>query len=81
MNRERDMVSDNDFCELGRAVIQTEATAVAALGERIDTEFAQACRTLLACQGRVVVLGMGKSGHIGGKLAATLARRVTVTWA
>lgn len=73
MNRERDMVSDNDFCELGRAVIATEATAVAALGERIDTEFAQACRTLLACQGRVVVLGMGKSGHIGGKLAATLA--------
>lgn len=67
------MVSDHDFCQLGRAVITTEAAAVAALSERIGAEFAQACRYLLACQGRVVVLGMGKSGHIGGKLAATLA--------
>ena len=67
------MVSDHDFCQLGQAVIATEAAAVAALGKRIGPEFAQACRYLLACQGRVVVLGMGKSGHIGGKLAATLA--------
>ncbi len=67
------MLSDHDFCQLGRAVITTEAKAVAALSERIGPEFAQACRYLLACQGRVVVLGMGKSGHIGGKLAATLA--------
>lgn len=67
------MISDHDFCQLGRAVIATEAAAVAALSERIGPEFAQACRYLLACQGRVVVLGMGKSGHIGGKLAATLA--------
>lgn len=58
---------------LGQAVIRTEAEAVAALETRIDTTFVQACNYLLACEGRIVVLGMGKSGHIGGKLAATLA--------
>ena len=58
---------------LGLAVIDTEAEAVAALRERIDDAFARACRYLLGCRGRVVVSGMGKSGHIGGKIAATLA--------
>ena len=58
---------------LGLAVIDTEAQAIAALRERIDDRFAQACRHLLACRGRVVVSGMGKSGHVGGKIAATLA--------
>lgn len=56
-----------------RRVIAIEAQSVAALGERIDAEFARACELLLACSGRVVVTGMGKSGHIGGKIAATLA--------
>ncbi len=59
--------------ELGRGVIRTEAEAVAALAGRIDHAFATACGHLLACTGRIVVLGMGKSGHIGGKIAATLA--------
>ena len=67
------MVADEDFCRLGRAVLDTEAAAVAALGGRIGEAFARACRLLLDGQGRVVVIGMGKSGHIGGKLAATLA--------
>ena len=67
------MTADTDFCRLGRAVIQTEMAALAGLEARIDATFADACRILLACRGRVVVLGMGKSGHIGGKLAATLA--------
>ncbi len=58
---------------LGRAVIETEAAAVAALADRIDDRFVEACRYLLACTGRIVVLGMGKSGHVGGKIAATLA--------
>ncbi|AFL74178.1 KpsF/GutQ family sugar-phosphate isomerase [Thiocystis violascens] len=58
---------------LGRAVIETEAAAVAALAGRIDADFVTACRFMLACEGRIVVLGMGKSGHIGGKIAATLA--------
>jgi arabinose-5-phosphate isomerase len=59
--------------QLGRAVLETEAQAVAALCERVDGGFVRACRYMLACRGRVVVLGMGKSGHIGGKIAATLA--------
>ena len=58
---------------LGLAVIETEARAVSALGLRIGAGFAQACRHMLACEGRVVVIGMGKSGHIGSKIAATLA--------
>ncbi len=56
-----------------RSVIQLEAEAVAALGGRIDSNFAMACEMLLNCRGRVVVIGMGKSGHIGGKIASTLA--------
>ena len=54
-------------------MITLEAEAVAALAERIDESFVHACETLLGCRGRVVVVGMGKSGHIGGKIAATLA--------
>jgi arabinose-5-phosphate isomerase len=58
---------------LGEAVLRTEADAVSALIARVDDSFSEACRHMLGCEGRVVVLGMGKSGHIGGKLAATLA--------
>ena len=50
-----------------------DAAAVTALGPRLDERFAEACRLILACQGRVVVTGMGKSGHIANKIAATLA--------
>jgi len=57
----------------GRRTIAIEAKAVAELGARIDASFAHACRLCLAAEGRVVVTGMGKSGHIGGKIAATLA--------
>ncbi len=58
---------------LGRAVISTETEALEQLNERIDENFVQACLYMLDCKGRVVVLGMGKSGHIGNKIAATLA--------
>lgn len=58
---------------LALAVIHTEAEAVNALVARIDESFVRACTYLLHCEGRIVVLGMGKSGHIGGKIAATLA--------
>ncbi len=58
---------------LGRSVIRIEADAVAQLEERLDDSFVQACQLLLACQGRIVVCGIGKSGHIGAKLAATFA--------
>jgi len=59
--------------ELGRQVIKTEAAAVLALTERLDDRFVMACEHLFRCEGRVVVTGMGKSGHVGGKIAATLA--------
>ena len=61
------------FRDLALAVLDTEAKAIEALKARIDERFEAACRCLLACTGRIVVIGMGKSGHIGGKLAATLA--------
>jgi len=59
--------------ELARAVISTEAAAVTGLLDRIDDAFVAACQLILDCRGRIVVLGMGKSGHIAGKIAATLA--------
>ena len=58
---------------LARDTLIIEAEAVQALTARIDAAFAGALQCLLACRGRVVVMGMGKSGHIGRKLAATLA--------
>lgn len=58
---------------LGRAVIETEAQAIAALATKIDENFVKACSYILNCKGRTVVIGMGKSGHIGSKIAATLA--------
>lgn len=61
------------YCRLGLDVIDTEIQAIIALRERIDHQFAKACEYLLACAGRIVVVGMGKSGHIGRKIAATLA--------
>lgn len=62
-----------DALALAREVIHIEAQAVAALESRIDDTFARAVGLLLACRGRVVVTGIGKSGHIGRKLASTLA--------
>ena len=56
-----------------RRVLEIERDALDALLPRIDAGFAEACRLLLGCRGRVVVTGMGKSGHVGGKIAATLA--------
>ena len=56
-----------------RRVLGIERDALDALLPRIDAGFARACRLLIGCRGRVVVTGMGKSGHIGGKIAATLA--------
>jgi arabinose-5-phosphate isomerase len=61
------------FKSIGRTVIEIEHAAVRNLAERIDDEFVRACRHLRDCKGHVVVLGVGKSGHIGGKIAATLA--------
>ncbi|WP_144823321.1 KpsF/GutQ family sugar-phosphate isomerase [Marinobacter piscensis] len=53
--------------------IRIERDAISALENRIDEHFIRACEVIMACKGRVVVTGMGKSGHIGHKIAATLA--------
>ena len=58
---------------MGRKALQIERAALDGLIARVNGDFVRACQTLLKCKGRVVVMGMGKSGHIGGKLAATLA--------
>ena len=58
---------------LGLAVLETEATAITGLSSRIDKKFAEGCRLILNCTARTIVIGMGKSGHIGSKIAATLA--------
>ena len=58
---------------LAREVLALEATEIQALAARLGDEFSQAVTLLLNCKGRVVVTGMGKSGHIGGKIASTLA--------
>jgi arabinose-5-phosphate isomerase len=68
----KDSASCN-FISLGQAVVKTEQQAIASLLKKINQDFAKACELLLNCQGRIVVIGMGKSGHIGGKIAATLA--------
>lgn len=59
--------------EMGIAVLTTEAKSITAMAQRIDESFERACQLMLECKGRVVVTGMGKSGHIGNKIAATLA--------
>src|SRR6202790_2536397 len=58
---------------LAREVLATEAAAIRALEARLGDSFISAARALFECRGRVVVIGIGKSGHIGRKLAATLA--------
>jgi len=59
--------------ELARTVLRIEAQAVAALADRLDDAFLRAVDLLLQCRGRVVVSGVGKSGHVGRKIAATMA--------
>src|SRR5277367_374462 len=68
-----DRSSEAALLETGRRALDIEQAGLAALSRRLDHAFAAACRLLLACRGRVVVSGMGKSGHIAGKIAATLA--------
>ncbi len=63
----------HDFKHSGLRTVQLEAAAVKRLEHAINDDFSHACRILLACQGRIIVTGMGKSGHIGRKIAATLA--------
>jgi arabinose-5-phosphate isomerase len=63
----------NRLQALGRRALEIERDALSALIPRLDASFSRACELMLACKGRVVVTGMGKSGHVGTKIAATLA--------
>lgn len=62
-----------NFKELAKNVIEIEQQAIAELVQYVDDNFELACQLMFNCTGRVIVIGMGKSGHIGGKIAATLA--------
>ena len=64
---------DHFFIESARRTIALESQAVSELGRSIGSDFGAACRCIMATEGRVIVTGMGKSGHIAGKIAATLA--------
>jgi arabinose-5-phosphate isomerase len=66
-------MTTTDFITSGLRTVRLEAEAVARMESRVGENFARACALMLACQGRVIVTGMGKSGHIGRKIAATLA--------
>ncbi|OYV47108.1 MAG: D-arabinose 5-phosphate isomerase, partial [Halothiobacillus sp. 20-53-49] len=66
-------MNPNNLLSMAKQVIEIEAQACQALSSRLDGTFITACELILRCDGRVIVTGMGKSGHIGGKIAATLA--------
>lgn len=66
-------MSTFDYVSSALRTIRLEADAITALSARIDSQFTTACELILNCSGRVIVTGMGKSGHIGKKIAATLA--------
>lgn len=68
------------LCHLGRRVIDIEVQSVINLSARIDETYANACRLLLRCKGRVILIGMGKSGHIARKIAATLSSTGTASY-
>lgn len=67
------LVNADTVIRSARTVIKTEAAAIRALETKVDAAFVAACQMILSCKGRVVVSGMGKSGHIARKIAATLA--------
>jgi arabinose-5-phosphate isomerase len=66
-------ITEFDFAASGRRVIAIEAQGLEAVAGRLDGAFTDACRRMLDCKGRVVCTGMGKSGHVARKIAATLA--------
>lgn len=65
--------SEWSACDVARRVMDIEAAAILAVSARLDAQFSQACQLMLACRGRVVIMGMGKSGHVARKIAATMA--------
>ncbi|XP_076037909.1 arabinose 5-phosphate isomerase KdsD-like [Oratosquilla oratoria] len=73
-------MNKTELLTLADAVLRIEADAVHTLRQRLDDKFVNACELLLACEGRVVVTGLGKSGHIARKLAATFASTGTAAF-
>lgn len=71
--KNRSSIDSSQIIARARQVVAVEASAVHALETRIGSQFVDACRLCLECRGRLVVTGIGKSGHIAGKIAATLA--------
>ncbi len=69
----QDPLSDAALAACGQRVFEIEREGLSAVAARMDGQFSAACRMLLACNGRVVCIGMGKSGHIARKIAATFA--------
>jgi arabinose-5-phosphate isomerase len=65
--------TDTHLIDMGRQALSIEIDGLRAQVPRLGADFARACRICLSCRGRIVVTGMGKSGHVGGKIAATLA--------
>jgi arabinose-5-phosphate isomerase len=76
----RPLSTESDLIETGRAVVLKEAEALGLLADSLDERFEQAISLVLATQGRVIVTGMGKSGHIGRKVSATLAATGTASF-
>ncbi|MGH8355625.1 MAG: KpsF/GutQ family sugar-phosphate isomerase [Pseudomonas sp.] len=74
------MSQSSDLIQSAQRTIRLELQAVEGLLARIDADFVRACELILASKGRVVVVGMGKSGHIGSKIAATLASTGTTAF-
>ncbi len=72
-NRPRPADSDEALLASGRRVLEIETQALLAVTKNPPAGFAQACRLCLACRGRIIVTGMGKSGHIARKIASTLS--------
>lgn len=68
-----DLPTDFDFQRVGREVLEIEREGLAQLDQYINEDFTHACEKIFRCAGKVVVMGMGKSGHIGRKMAATFA--------
>ncbi|WP_122435664.1 KpsF/GutQ family sugar-phosphate isomerase [Pseudomonas viridiflava] len=74
------MNQSSDLIQSAQRTIRLEMEAIESLLARLDADFVRACEMILSCKGRVVVVGMGKSGHIGNKIAATLASTGTTSF-
>lgn len=73
VTKQEQSMNSEQICALGREVITTEASMIHSLTQRIDQNFVNACQKLQQCHGRIVVMGVGKSGHVCKKIAATFA--------